>query len=101
MEANNEDDMDFSKNLLKLKDNRFNRADSSRCKRRRGFHDITNSNSYGTKPYDDTFMDQINLRAIQSREGHGRVGSIAIKVPIIKNDEHIFCISTVTNCSQR
>ena len=101
MEADDEDDMDFFENLLKLKDNRLNRSDSSRCKRRRGFNDITNSNSCGTKVYNDTFMDQINVRAIQSRESLGRVGSIAIKLPVMKNDGNIFCISTVTDCSQR
>lgn len=101
MEADDEDDMDFFKKLLKLKDNKFNRADSSICKRRRGFQDISYSNSYRTKAYDDTFMGQINLRAIQSRESHGRVGSIAIKLPVMKNDGNIFCISTVTDCSQQ
>mmetsp|Transcript_27268 Transcript_27268/g.33430 ORF Transcript_27268/g.33430 Transcript_27268/m.33430 type:complete len:325 (+) Transcript_27268:70-1044(+) len=76
MQADDEDDTVFFENLLKL---RGSSCDSGKT---------------------DTFIEKFQIHAIQSRESNGRVRAISIKLPVMRNDGLLYCISTRKDSTQ-
>mmetsp|Transcript_51238 Transcript_51238/g.59852 ORF Transcript_51238/g.59852 Transcript_51238/m.59852 type:complete len:348 (-) Transcript_51238:97-1140(-) len=99
MQADDEDDTVFFENLLKL---RGSSCDSGKnitnSEIRRGIFDITDINTRNM--CNNTFIEKFQIHAIQSRESNGRVRAISIKLPVMRNDGLLYCISTRKDSTQ-